>query len=107
MSSAIALFVLAIALVPVGGVFAAVDSALNTISSARIDEMAKEERAGAARVQRILTDRPRYVNLMVLLRILCEITATVVANTARLFVVTVNTATTMTFQNVCGGIVAP
>src|SRR3546814_6585294 len=40
--------------------------------------MAKEERAGAARVQRILTDRPRYVNLMVLLRILCEITATVV-----------------------------
>ena len=78
MSSAIALFVLAIALVPVGGVFAAVDSALNTISSARIDEMAKEERAGAARVQRILTDRPRYVNLMVLLRILCEITATVV-----------------------------
>jgi CBS domain containing-hemolysin-like protein len=77
-SSAIALFVLAIALVPVGGVFAAVDSALNTISSARIDEMAKEERAGAARVQRILTDRPRYVNLMVLLRILCEITATVV-----------------------------
>ncbi|MGC0364672.1 CBS domain containing-hemolysin-like protein [Rhodococcus sp. 27YEA15] len=78
MSSAVALIVLAIVLVPIGGVFAAVDSALNTISSARIDEMAKDERAGAQRVQRILTDRPRYVNLMVLLRILCEITATVV-----------------------------
>ncbi|QSE94357.1 HlyC/CorC family transporter [Rhodococcus pseudokoreensis] len=78
MSSAIALIVLAIVLVPLGGVFAAVDSALNTISSARIEEMAKEDRPGATRVLRILSDRPRYVNLMVLLRILCEITATVV-----------------------------
>jgi CBS domain containing-hemolysin-like protein len=77
-SSAIALIVLAIVLVPLGGVFAAVDSALNTISSARIEEMAKEDRPGATRVLRILSDRPRYVNLMVLLRILCEITATVV-----------------------------
>ncbi|BAH49209.1 hemolysin family protein [Rhodococcus opacus] len=78
MTSAIALIVLAIVLVPLGGVFAAVDSALNTISSARIEEMAKEDRPGATRVLRILSDRPRYVNLMVLLRILCEITATVV-----------------------------
>ncbi|AOW94764.1 hypothetical protein BFN03_10335 [Rhodococcus sp. WMMA185] len=69
---------LAIVLVPLGGIFAAVDSALNTISSARIVEMAKDDRPGAKRVLRILSDRPRYVNLMVLLRILCEITATVV-----------------------------
>ncbi|WP_070378934.1 hemolysin family protein [Rhodococcus sp. WMMA185] len=78
MSSAIALIALAIVLVPLGGIFAAVDSALNTISSARIVEMAKDDRPGAKRVLRILSDRPRYVNLMVLLRILCEITATVV-----------------------------
>ncbi|WP_072688380.1 hemolysin family protein [Rhodococcus marinonascens] len=78
MSSAIALIVLAIVLVPLGGIFAAADSALNTISSARIEEMVKEDRPGATRVLRILSDRPRYVNLMVLLRILCEITATVV-----------------------------
>ncbi|MGG7103731.1 hemolysin family protein [Rhodococcus sp. 24CO] len=96
MSSAIALLVLAVALVPVGGIFAAVDSALNTISSARIDEMAKEERAGAERVQRILTDRPRYVNLMVLLRILCEITATVVLAGALIDIMSMGWALTTT-----------
>ncbi|NLE80130.1 MAG: HlyC/CorC family transporter [Rhodococcus sp.] len=78
MTEAILLIVIAVVLVPLGGIFAAVDSALNTVSPARVEEMAKEGRAGAARVKRILEDRPRYVNLMVLLRILCEITATVV-----------------------------
>ncbi|MFZ2175854.1 MAG: hemolysin family protein [Rhodococcus sp. (in: high G+C Gram-positive bacteria)] len=78
MNSAVALIVLAIVLVPVGGVVAAVDSALNTISRARVEELAKDDRPGADRVLRILSDRPRYVNLMVLLRIVCEITATVV-----------------------------
>jgi hypothetical protein len=34
-------------------------------------------------------------------------TATVAANTARLYTVTINTATTLTFQNVAGGITAP
>lgn len=75
--NALTLIVLAVLLVPVGGVFAAVDSALNTISPARLDDMVRAERAGAARLSRIVDDRPRYVNLMVLLRILCEITATV------------------------------
>lgn len=64
-------------LAAVGGVFAAVDSALNTLSPARLDDMARSERPGAVRLSRIVDDRPRYVNLMVLLRILCEITATV------------------------------
>ncbi|WP_280236485.1 hemolysin family protein [Nocardia cyriacigeorgica] len=75
--NALTLIVLAVLLVPVGGVFAAVDSALNTISPARLDDMVRAERPGAARLSRIVEDRPRYVNLMVLLRILCEITATV------------------------------
>ena len=34
-------------------------------------------------------------------------TATVATSTARLFMVTVNGPTTMTFQNLCGAIVAP
>ncbi|MFZ2529644.1 MAG: hemolysin family protein [Rhodococcus sp. (in: high G+C Gram-positive bacteria)] len=76
--SAVALVVIAIVLVPLGGLFAAVDSALNTVSAARVDDLAKDERTGAQRLRLILEDRPRYVNLMVLLRILCEITATVV-----------------------------
>ncbi|MGV9746534.1 hemolysin family protein [Rhodococcus zopfii] len=76
--SAVALVATAVVLVPLGGLFAAVDSALNTVSAARVDELAKDERPGAQRLRVILEDRPRYVNLMVLLRILCEITAAVV-----------------------------
>ncbi|GAB2653115.1 hemolysin family protein [Prescottella soli] len=77
MSDAVVLIVLAVVLVPLGGLFAALDSALNTLSPARVDELAKDERPGAARLVRIVSDRPRYVNLMVLLRILCEIAAAV------------------------------
>ncbi|WP_458689654.1 hemolysin family protein [Nocardia tengchongensis] len=71
------LLLLAIVLVPAGGVFAALDSALNTISPARVEDLVRVERAGATRLARIIADRPRYVNLMVLLRLTCEITATV------------------------------
>ncbi|MGW4356519.1 hemolysin family protein [Nocardia sp. NPDC004582] len=71
------LLLLAIVLVPAGGVFAALDSALNTISPARVEDLVRVERTGAARLARIIADRPRYVNLMVLLRLTCEITATV------------------------------
>ncbi|MBM7415278.1 MULTISPECIES: hemolysin family protein [Nocardiaceae] len=77
MTSAPALIVLAVLLVPLGGLFAAIDSAVNTVSSARVEEMVKESRGGASELLRILEDRPRYVNLMVLLRILCEIGSTV------------------------------
>ncbi|WP_415976515.1 hemolysin family protein [Rhodococcus sp. 077-4] len=77
MSSAVALIVFAVLLVPLGGLFAAVDSALNTVSRARIDDMVKDERPGASGLVVVVGDRPRYVNLMVLLRILCEIGGTV------------------------------
>ena len=77
MSTPPVLIVLAVLLVPVGGAFAAVDSALNTISPARVEELARARRMGAPRLLKVMNDRPRYVNLMVLLRILCEITATV------------------------------
>ncbi|SUE14541.1 Mg2+/Co2+ transporter [Rhodococcus gordoniae] len=76
--STVPLVVLAVVLVVLGGLFAAVDSALNTVSAARAEELAKEGRTGARRLLALLDDRPRYVNLTVLLRILCEITATVV-----------------------------
>ena len=77
MSSAAALIVFAVLLVPLGGLFAAVDSALNTVSRARIEDMVKDERPGATGLVVVVADRPRYVNLMVLLRILCEIGGTV------------------------------
>ncbi|MEU6560398.1 hemolysin family protein [Nocardia nova] len=68
---------LAILLVPVGGVFAAIDAALMTVSPARVEDMVRADRPGARRLARLAVDRPRYVNLMVLLRLVCEIAATV------------------------------
>ncbi|MGV9615443.1 hemolysin family protein [Nocardia xishanensis] len=75
--SSLTLILLAVLLVPAGGLFAGVDAALNTISPARLGDMVRADRPGAARLSRIVADRARYVNLMVLLRVLCEIGATV------------------------------
>ncbi|MBF6172287.1 hemolysin family protein [Nocardia blacklockiae] len=75
--NSLVLLLLAILLVPVGGVFAAIDAALATISPARVEDLVRADRGGARRLARIVVDRPRYVNLMVLLRLICEITATV------------------------------
>ncbi|WP_067801233.1 hemolysin family protein [Nocardia beijingensis] len=75
--NALTLVLFAVLLIFVGGVFAGVDSALNTISPARVEDLVRADRPGAVRLGRVVDDRARYVNLMVLLRILCEIGATV------------------------------
>ncbi|MGV9803173.1 hemolysin family protein [Mycobacterium sp. NPDC003449] len=67
----------AIVLVGFGGLFAAIDAALSTVSIARIEELVRDERPGAARLGRVVAERPRYINLVVLLRIICEVSATV------------------------------
>ncbi|MDR3659386.1 MAG: hemolysin family protein [Mycobacterium sp.] len=67
----------AIALIALGGLFAAIDAAISTVSIARIDELIRDERPGAVRLARIVRERPRYINLVVLLRITCEAAATV------------------------------
>ncbi|MCK0437945.1 hemolysin family protein [Gordonia alkaliphila] len=61
----------------VAGVLAATDSALNTVSVARIDEMVKDERGGAKRLAQVVRQRPTYVGLSVLLRIGFETASTV------------------------------
>jgi CBS domain containing-hemolysin-like protein len=67
----------AIALTLLGGLFAAIDAAISTVSMARTEELVRDERPGAVRLLRLVGDRPRYINLVVLLRITCETTATV------------------------------
>jgi len=67
----------AIVLIGLGGLFAAIDAAISTASPARVAEMVRDERPGAARLAKVMAERPRYINLVVLLRITCEITATV------------------------------
>jgi CBS domain containing-hemolysin-like protein len=71
--------VVAIALVPLGGLLACVDSALGRVSPARVEEMQREERRGAARLRLIVADRARFTNLLLMLRVSCELTATVLA----------------------------
>ncbi|MGH3532379.1 MAG: CNNM domain-containing protein, partial [Mycobacterium sp.] len=72
-----ALLLGAIALIGLGGLFAAIDAAVSTVSLARVHELVRDERPGAVRLAKLIADRPRYINLVVLLRITCEITATV------------------------------
>ena len=67
----------AIALIGLAGLFAAIDAAISTLSVARVEELMREERPGAVRLARVVAERPRYINLVVLLRIACEVTATV------------------------------
>ncbi|MBN9620584.1 MAG: HlyC/CorC family transporter, partial [Actinobacteria bacterium] len=74
--------VIAICLVPIGGLIACVDSALARVSKARAEEFLREERPGAKALWTIMGDRPRYTNLLLLLRLACELTATVLATIA-------------------------
>ena len=67
----------AVVLIPVAGLFAALDAALSTVSVARVEEMAKDNRYGAARLARMLDARPRYINVAVLLHMLSLIGAAV------------------------------
>ncbi|HUO36727.1 MAG TPA: hemolysin family protein [Mycobacterium sp.] len=67
----------AIVLTGLGGLFAAIDAAISTVSMARVEELIREERPGASRLARVVAERPRYINLIVLLRIACEAAATV------------------------------
>ncbi len=67
----------AIALILLGGVFSAIDAAISTVSLARVSELIRDERPGAVRLGRVVREKPRYINLVVLLRIACEATACV------------------------------
>nr|WP_083785764.1 hemolysin family protein [Nakamurella multipartita] len=71
------LLVIAAALVPIAGLLAAADAAITMVSPARLEELAREDRRGASSLLTITEDRPRYTNLLLLLRITAEITATV------------------------------
>ncbi len=69
--------VVAICLVSIGGVIACVDSALGRVSKARAEEFLREGRSGATALWAIMGDHARYTNLLLLLRMACELTATV------------------------------
>ncbi|MFD0922167.1 hemolysin family protein [Saccharopolyspora rosea] len=77
MTGSAAFLVWAVLLVLAAGVFAASEAAIATASRARVDELVREGRSGARQLSLLLADRPRHVNLLLLLRLACEMGATV------------------------------
>nr|WP_130511204.1 CNNM domain-containing protein [Krasilnikovia cinnamomea] len=66
----------ALVLVLLAGLASMTDAALTTVSTARATEMAREGQRGAAALAAVAGDVVRHVNLLLLLRLLCELTAT-------------------------------
>ncbi|MGQ0623472.1 MAG: hemolysin family protein [Sporichthyaceae bacterium] len=71
-----ALIALAVLLVVVAGTFAAMESAISRLSRGKVAELERTARRGARRLRAIIEDTPRYLNLALLLRLFCELTAT-------------------------------
>lgn len=74
--TATSLLLAVVVLIGLGGLFAAIDAAIGTVSKARVEEFVRAKRPGAVWLATLMAERPNYINLMVLLRIVCEITAT-------------------------------
>ena len=76
-ATAIVLLVIAVVLVLVAGVFAALDAALQRLSKARVDELRRDGVKRAPALVAVVEERARHVSLLLLLRIVCEMTAAV------------------------------
>jgi magnesium and cobalt exporter, CNNM family len=68
---------LAILLVAVAGVLAGIEVAFTRVSRVRAEELAREDGRAAQRLLDVTADPARYVNLVLLLRVACELTAVV------------------------------
>lgn len=82
MTAPLPLLIMAGVLVLAAGAFAAADAALGTASRARVEELVKAGRSGASQLALVVADRPRHVNLLLLLRLLSELAATVLVTVA-------------------------
>src|SRR5215212_8163184 len=76
-SGEITMLVVAVLLVPLAGVFGAMDAALQRVSKARVEEMRREGEKRADALEEVLQERARHVALLLLLRIVCETLAAV------------------------------
>ena len=71
------LVVLAAVLVLVAGFLASAEAALSAFSKSRADGLVAAGRRGADRVRMLVEDRASYLNTALFLRLVCELTATV------------------------------
>jgi len=74
--------IIAIALVLLAGVFAAADAAISTVSQARAEGLVRMGSPGARHLAAVISERRRHINLLLLLRLSCELTATVLVSVA-------------------------
>src|SRR3712207_4552011 len=79
-SGEITLLVIAVCLIPLAGLFGAMEAALQRVSKARVDELRRDGVKRAGVLSDVVAERPRHVALLLLLRIACEmVAATLVA----------------------------
>ena len=68
--------VVATGFVLLAGVLGGLDAALSRVSRVRVEQLVREGRTGATRLQAVLLDPPRTLNLLLLLRVVLELSAT-------------------------------
>jgi CBS domain containing-hemolysin-like protein len=68
--------VVAALFVVLAGLFGCLEAALSRVSRVRVAELVKEGRSGATRLADVLEEPRRAINLLLLLRTLCELSAT-------------------------------
>ena len=66
-------------LVAGAGLCAAADAALSRVSRVQVDDYVREGRRGAPSLRKVIAEPPRYLNLVLLLRVVGEMAAAVVA----------------------------
>ncbi|GDY31409.1 membrane protein [Gandjariella thermophila] len=71
------LVIVAVLLVLAAGALAGAEAALGEVSRARVDALHRDGRMGAHQLVLLLDERPRHINLLLLLRLACELAATV------------------------------
>jgi len=74
-TTALGPLLVAVLFVVAAGLLACLEVALARVSRVRVEELVREGRAGAGRLQAVLADPPRSLNLLLLLRLLAELAA--------------------------------
>ena len=71
------LLVLALVLVAIAAVLVGAETAIARVSPGHVDELARDDVRGAARLALVVEDKPRYVNALLFLSTVATVTATV------------------------------
>jgi CBS domain containing-hemolysin-like protein len=88
--SAAGLLVIAVLLVVAAGFFACADAAISAVSRARVEGLVRTGRTGARQLLAVVSERPRHINLLLLLRLGCELAATVLVTVAFMWLIDSN-----------------